>query len=91
VVATVEILHEDKATLLASLKASCIYEIANFNDFLTKGTNQVTFPESVVVTFNSITISTVRGLMFSQFKGTHLHTAILPIIDPTAFVKNKMK
>jgi hypothetical protein len=87
VVATVEILHEDKTTQLASLKASCIFEIANFNDFLIEGTNRVTFPDSAVIDFNSLTISTVRGLMFSQFKGTYLHTAILPVIDQSAFIK----
>ena len=87
--ATVDIIHEDKKTCLASLKASCIFEVANFDEFVIEGTQQVLFPESAVITFNSVTISTVRGLMFSQFKGTHLHSAILPIIDPTSFVKNK--
>ena len=90
VVATIVILHEDKTTVLASLKASCIYEVANFDEFKMEGTLQVSFPESAVITFNSITISTVRGLMFALFKGTHLHTAILPIFDPTSFVKNKI-
>ncbi len=89
VVATVEILNEDKTTQLASLKGSCIFEVANFNEFIVEGTNQVAIPESAVVTFNSITLSTVRGLMFAQFKGTHLHTAILPVLDPAAFKKNK--
>ena len=88
VIATVEILNEDKISQLASLKSSCIFEVANFNEFLIAGTNQVNLPESAVFTFNSITLSTVRGLMFAQFKGTHLHAAILPIIDPTSFKKN---
>lgn len=88
VAVTVVILHEDKTTILASIKASCIFDVANFDEFIAEGTRKVNFPESTIITFNSITISTVRGLMFSQFKGTHLHTAILPVVDPSSFMKN---
>lgn len=49
---------------------------------------QVSFPDNILVTFNSISISTMRGLMFAQFKGTFLHNAILPIIDPGSFITN---
>jgi uncharacterized protein YbbC (DUF1343 family) len=34
---------------------------------------------------NSISLSTTRGAMFSTFKGTFLHGAVLPIIDPKQF------
>lgn len=90
VVATVEILNEDKTVQLASIKGSCIFEVINLDELMVEGTNQVSFPDSAVITLNSITLSTVRGLMFGQFKGTHLHNAILPIIDPTAFTKTKV-
>ncbi|MFN8258142.1 MAG: hypothetical protein U0W24_20805 [Bacteroidales bacterium] len=89
VIAFINILHEDKETNLGSLKSSCIFEIVNFNEFYNKETNQVSFPDNILVTLNSITISTVRGIMFSQFKGTFLHNAILPIIDPKSFTVNK--
>jgi hypothetical protein len=87
--ASIDIVHEDGQTGLASLKSSCSFEIANFYEFYNKETNQVSFPEHILVTLNSITISTVRGIMFSQFKGTFLHNAILPIIDPKSLVLNK--
>ena len=35
-----------------------------------------------ISTLNSISISTTRGMMFSAFRGTFLHNAILPLIDP---------
>jgi len=82
IITKVDVLHEDKETKLASIKASCIFEITNFDDFVNKDSKQVSFPENAVVTLNSISISTVRGIMFSQFKGTFLHNAILPLIDP---------
>jgi len=90
VVAAVEILNEDKTAQLASIKGSCIFEVINFDEFMVEGTKLVSFPDSAVITLNSITLSTVRGLMFGQFKGTHLHNAILPIIDPSAFTKTKV-
>lgn len=84
VITTIEILHEDKETRLASIKASCVFEIVNFEEFLTDNT-KVSFPNNILVTLNSISISTIRGLMFAEFKGTFLHNAILPVIDPTSF------
>jgi|ERR1035437_5928011 preprotein translocase subunit SecB len=88
VITTIDVVHEDTETRLASLQVSCIYEIANFEDFIIEGTQQVTIPDAILVTLNSVSISTVRGIMFSQFKGTFLHNAILPVVDPKAFVKN---
>ena len=37
---------------------------------------------------NSISLSTLRGAMFNHFKGTFLHEAILPVIDPGSFKMN---
>lgn len=91
VVASVEIMNDNMSEQLGFLKGSCIFEVINFNDFLIDSNGQVTFPESAVITFNSITLSTIRGLMFAQFRGTHLHNAILPVLDPTSFKKDNVK
>jgi len=89
VITTIDILHDESEIRLASIKASCIFEIQNFDDFASVEFQQVSFPESMLITLNSISVSTVRGIMFSQFKGTFLHNAFLPIIDPKTFVKNQ--
>ena len=39
----------------------------------------------LTATWNSIAISTVRGMMFSDFRGTFLHHAILPIVNPSQY------
>lgn len=88
VVCTINVIHENKTTLLGSIKASCIFEVMNMSDFVTNK-NQIQFPEVILTTFNSVTISTVRGMMFSQFKGTFLHNAHLPVINPKSFTVNK--
>lgn len=43
--------------------------------------NQVEIPQPLLSTLFGISTSTLRGLMFSAFKGTFLHGAILPLID----------
>ncbi len=90
VITTIDIIHEDQETRLASLQASCIFEIANFEDFLNADTQQISIPDLMIVTLNSVSLSTIRGIMFSQFKGTFLHNAILPVIDPKSFIKNNV-
>jgi len=85
VITTIDIIHEDKTTKLGSIKVNCIFNIANMSDFIDKATNKVVLPDTVVSTLNSISLSTTRGVMYGQFKGTFLHNAILPLIDPKSF------
>lgn len=56
--------------------ASCTFNIKNIAEI-----NKL--PKKAFDTLNDIAISTVRGLMFSSFRGTFLHNAILPIVDST--------
>lgn len=69
---------------LVSAKVSCIYYIPNIENFV-EG-KKVTFPNDFIVTLNSISLSTVRGVLFTLFRGTFLHNVILPILDPKEFI-----
>jgi hypothetical protein len=74
------------------LSVSCIFEIANFEDVIKlEADGKVNIPQSLIETFNIISISTTRGVMFSTFKGTFLHGAVLPIIDPKQFQVGSQK
>ena len=88
VICSIRILHSNNSKMAGAISCNCIFEIANMQTFITKD-KQIDFPEFFVITLNSIAISTVRGIMFSQFKGTFLHDAILPIIDPKSFTSDK--
>ena len=88
VICTISIVNEDKSIQLGLLKASCVFEVANMTDFIDNNKKQINFPEGILTTLNSITISTVRGIMFSQFKGTFLHSAQLPVINPQSLTPN---
>ena len=86
VVVEIFIKHEDKKTLLGNLKTSCVFAIENFDELSTIDDNKnMIFPQPIIEILNTISISTVRGVMFSCFRGTFLHNAILPIIDPKSF------
>ena len=86
VVVSVEIRSEDQNLILGSLAVSCIYSIVNFDKVVKIETDgKLDIPQPLVELLNSISISTTRGVMFSAFKGTFLHNAFLPIVDPRSF------
>ncbi|MBZ0242335.1 MAG: hypothetical protein K8F24_03890 [Bacteroidales bacterium] len=80
-------IHINAASLkddLGNIRASCIFKVDKLSDFYNETENQYDLPEQLVMTANSITISTMRGLMSASFRGTFLHGAVLPLIDPKA-------
>jgi hypothetical protein len=71
---------------LGSFGAACSFEIENFEEiFIKTSVNAYNIPNDVMVTLISLSISTLRGIMFDQLRGTYLHNAFLPILDPKEF------
>lgn len=68
--------------LLAEVSINIFYLVENIKNFENKKEKKMEFPEDFSVALNSVSISTLRGIMFSQFRGTYLHNAILPIVNP---------
>ena len=67
--------------LLGKIVVGVGFDIENFDDVFPKNENGVIiFPVELENFLKGIAISTVRGVMFSEFRGTVLHRAILPII-----------
>lgn len=86
VIVNVDIKNDDYSLVLGALSVRCIFEIVNFDEVIKNdGNGNLVLPLQLIETLNSISISTTRGVMFSTFKGTFLHGAILPIIDPKQF------
>lgn len=84
---TFEVIAEESSLNLANAKIGCIFDIAEINQFIEN--DSIHIPEPFVVTINSISLSTCRGVMFGLFRGTYLHNTILPIIDPKSFKMTK--
>jgi hypothetical protein len=86
VIVHVSIKNDDHSAVLGALSVSCIFEIANFADLIKSDCEgKIDIPQHLIETLNSLSISTTRGVLFSTFKGTFLHGAVLPIIDPRQF------
>lgn len=78
----VQISDTEQSLLVGSIRVSCIYSLSNFDEFIIQISNEkLEIPPPLVDLLNSISISTTRGVMFSIFKGTYLHNAVLPIIN----------
>ena len=80
---------EDLSEKVGNAVVSCVYTIDNIEDFVNE--NKVfALPEQLLTMFNSISISTCRGVLFTLFRGTPLHTVILPIINPSDLNKQQV-
>lgn len=86
VIIAIEIL--DKDYVLGSIKTACTFEIPDLENFLNDDKKTISLPEQLTIMLNSVSVSTTRGIMFSHFRGTHLHNAILPVMDPSNMQKD---
>ena len=83
VVVTVDIFEKGKPELLGHISVGNLFQIGNFEDLVTiDNENHAIVEQRFSEVLNSIAISTTRGVIFSSFRGTYLHNAFLPIIDP---------
>jgi hypothetical protein len=77
----------DKNDLLAEMLVGIGFIVENFTEVFNKDENGIhIIPAEFENMVKTISISTVRGIMFSEFRGTQLHKAILPIILTDKFV-----
>lgn len=79
------VFNELKNNSLGQIRSSCVYEIKDLKKFFNDEKQRFELPEDIIQSLNSISVSTTRGLMFAYFRGTFLHNALLPIIDPKGF------
>jgi len=79
----IDVSHKEiEQEVLGSISVACIFELNVNNQDIDYENKQVSLPDEIFVTINSISISTARGIMFSEFKGTFLDQAHLPVVDP---------
>lgn len=84
-VVSVTIRNSDNTIDLATIAVSLIFEIVDFAEHIQKNEEGIyNVPDDLEYSLRPIAISTARGIMFSEFRGTYLHNAILPVVyfDP---------
>jgi hypothetical protein len=89
VITAIDLIHEQDKQCHATIKTSCVFLVENILDFDSSGSQQIDLPEHFIITLNSISLSTTRGIMFSQFKGTFMHNVFLPIVNPSTLILTK--
>lgn len=86
IIISVDIKSDNKPEVLGMVSSACIFGIDNFDDVFKKiSENKYHTPDDVMFMLISISISTLRGVMYEHLRGTYLHAAFLPIIDPKQF------
>ena len=75
--------------ICSTIKVNFIYHLENLEEFRKNDSEEFEIPEFFNTTINSISLSTIRGIMYSHFKGTFLHNTILPIVNPGDFKREK--
>jgi hypothetical protein len=79
----INILNNNSKEKYGHFKASCLYYIEDLEHFINTEYNTANIPENISVMLNSISISTIRGVMYGAFRGTYLNGAILPVVNPS--------
>jgi hypothetical protein len=90
VIADVSFNEKDEDKELGTIKTCCLFKIKSDDDLIDPKTKKFNLPDNIIMTLSTITLSTTRGIMFAQFKGTFLHHVILPLIDPATIKSSKV-
>jgi hypothetical protein len=81
VVVDVETTREDTREIVGSIKTACSFYVDNFDNHIKMNQENIyNIPADLENAIRPICISTTRGIMFSEFKGTYLHHVVLPVV-----------
>jgi hypothetical protein len=76
--------------IIATMRLGFIFEIFDLEKIAIKNEDDsVTLPAKLLDLLNAVVIGTMRGVIFSEFRGTQLDDVILPVLDPTKFQKGE--
>jgi hypothetical protein len=81
-----DILYEDIKDPLAEFYIACIFDIPDFDHVVKKKANQqIIIADTLLDRLSDIAISTTRGIVYSELRGTYLDKTILPIVNQNEF------
>lgn len=91
VVTDVTIINEEGQEI-AHFKIMCVFELPEFDEIFTKAEeNKYDTPVDLEIILKATGISTIRGVIFSELRGTYLQGAIMPLIDMATIIKEQRK
>lgn len=71
--------------VIATFSLGFIFEITNLVSIAIIKDEDVTLPDGLLSLLNAVVIGTMRGVIFSELRGTQAEDAILPVLDPNKF------
>jgi hypothetical protein len=91
-VVSVTITEQNRSLELANFKIACLFQIDNFSETI-KANEQGVYivPPDFEATTRPVSISTARGILYSELRGTYLNNAIMPVIYMDTFVEEQKK
>ncbi len=80
----VKIRHE--SVFIGNLDTVLAFEIIDFDKFIKLNEQgEYEIPQALNDIIRPVSISTVRGIIYSEFRGTYLHGAIMPVVFMNQF------
>lgn len=84
---------ESDLILLLSFETETIFKILHLADHIifSKNKNEFTTDNNLLLTFTSIAIGSLRGMLVAKTSGTLLNNFPLPLVNPADILKNSQK
>lgn len=80
-------LDKEKKTELGNINILNIFEINNLNEFVNEKENSLNLPDSFEASIIGISLSHTRAIFITKCAGTFLQNAVMPILNPSEFLK----
>ena len=85
---SVTISNKQISKTIASLSIVCFFDIDNIEGHTINTGGQLSLPQPLLNLLNTVVIGTLRGVLYSELRGTLLDNALLPVLDPRKFQRS---
>ncbi len=82
-------LDKDKKIELGEIAISNIFEIKDLKSYLDEKGNSLNLPAPFEASIIGISLSHTRAIFITKCAGTFLQNAVIPILNPSEFLKNQ--
>ena len=84
---TVQIIDDETKKELAEFVIDYLFEVEDFDKVIVKNTHGLyVIPELLENIIKPVSVSTTRGIIYSELRGTYLHSAVMPVVFMDKFV-----
>lgn len=82
--------EDDQSYILGDFKTICLYHLPDFDTVFNKNENNIfEVPIELEIALKSTSLSTTRGVIFSELRGTYLHGIVMPLFDMNKLVRDQ--